>query len=187
MEISSGVERRRHPRLSKPFPACVCNIDACGQACASATVRDNVSAGGLCVRLRQRLEPGAQLCAVIRLAPSPLAGAPAPRVAVRGVVLRVEIQPDGRYGVEVAFTRHCAAVQQDVEEGTRVGVTGTPAFQRLAAGGRPAARELRPRDRGGVGTGAVSASRPLTSGNPFELIQGVVGSGVKQTTAWFAT
>jgi len=52
MEISSGVERRRHRRLSESFPACVRSVDASGQACESATALDNFSAGGLCVRLR---------------------------------------------------------------------------------------------------------------------------------------
>ena len=52
MEISSGVERRRHPRLSKPFPACVHSVDASGQAFASAIALDHFSAGGLYVRLR---------------------------------------------------------------------------------------------------------------------------------------
>jgi hypothetical protein len=52
MEISSGVERRRHPRLSEPFPARVRHVDASGQAFESATALDNLSAGGLDVRLR---------------------------------------------------------------------------------------------------------------------------------------
>jgi hypothetical protein len=89
-----------------PFPACVRRVDASGQACASAIVRDNFSAGGLYVRLRERREPGAKRFAVIRLSTSPLAGAPAPRVAVQGVVLRVEPQPDGGYGVGVACTHY---------------------------------------------------------------------------------
>jgi hypothetical protein len=52
MEISSGVERRRHPRFSEPFPARVCSVDTSGQACASDTALDNFSAGGLYVRFR---------------------------------------------------------------------------------------------------------------------------------------
>jgi len=63
-----------------------------------------------------------------------------------------------------------AAVQQDVEEGTRVGVTGTPTFfhQWSAAGGRPAARELRTRERGGAGAGAVRESSHPSIVHPFQ-------------------
>jgi len=104
MEIYSGVERRRHPRLYESFPVLVRGVDARGVAFESATVLDNFSAGGLYVWLRRRLEPGAKLFAVVRLSRGlPL---PAPRVALRGVVRRLEPQSDGQYGVGVAFTRH---------------------------------------------------------------------------------
>ena len=64
------------------------------------------SAGGLYVRLRRRVEPGVKLFAVVRLATATDSAAPAPCVAVRGVVRRAEPQPDGTYGVRVACTHH---------------------------------------------------------------------------------
>jgi len=81
-------------------------VGAGGKRFESNAVLDDFSAGGLYVRLPRRVEPGAKFFAVVRLATGPPAGASAPRVAVRGVVLRVEPQPDGRYGLGVQFTRH---------------------------------------------------------------------------------
>ena len=106
MAVLSGGERRRHPRLYEPFPVRLRSVDAGGQAFESDTVLDDFSAGGLYVRLPQRVEPGTRLFAILRLAPGPLSGRPAPRVAVRGVVRRTESQLDGRWGVGVQFTRH---------------------------------------------------------------------------------
>ena len=106
MEVLSGGERRRHPWLYEPFPARVRSVDASGGAFVSDTVLDDFSAGGLYVRLTRRVEPGAKFFAVVRIATGPPSGTPAPRVAVRGVVLRTEPQPDGRHGLGVQFRRH---------------------------------------------------------------------------------
>jgi len=106
MAIPSGGERRQHPRRSAPFPILVRGVDAHGAAFESNTVLENFSAGGLYVRLRWRVAPGARLFAVvwITLALDPsIAG---PSVAVRGRVVRVERQREGRWGVGVQFTRH---------------------------------------------------------------------------------
>jgi hypothetical protein len=105
VEVYRG-ERRRHSRLDKPFPVSVRGVDAGQEVFESQTVLANLSAGGLYVCLTQRVAPGAKLFAVIRLSISLRSGAPAPCVAVRGVVRRVDPLPDGRYGVGVAFTRH---------------------------------------------------------------------------------
>ena len=106
MAVLSAGERRRHPRLYEPFPMRLRSVDAGGETFESDTVLDDFSAGGLYVRLTRRVEPGAKFFAVVRIATGPPSGTPAPRVAVRGVVLRTVPQPDGRYGVGVQFTRH---------------------------------------------------------------------------------
>lgn len=106
MEVHFGVERRRHPRLYEHFPTRVRSVDASGTAFQADTVLNDVSAGGLCVRLVQCVASGATLFAVVRFSTAGDPAAPAPRVAVRGVVLRVEPQPDGRWGVGVQITRH---------------------------------------------------------------------------------
>lgn len=100
------VERRRHLRLYEPFPLLVRGVDASGEAFEIDTVLDNFSAGGLYMHLRRCVEPGTKLFAVTRLSTGPLSGALAPCIAVYGVVRRVEPQPNGRYGVGMAFTRH---------------------------------------------------------------------------------
>jgi len=98
------TERRKQPRLCVSFPVTVRGVDARGEAFEVSAVLDNVSAGGLYVRLGRLLEPGVKLFAVVRLALMP--GVAAPCVAVRGIVLRAESQPDGSCGVGVRFTRH---------------------------------------------------------------------------------
>jgi hypothetical protein len=103
--LSRG-ERRRHARLYEPFPVLARGVDAHGVACVSETVLDDFSAGGLFIRLTWCVAVGAKLFAVVRLTTSSYAWKAAPRVAVRGVVRRVELQPDGTYGVGVAFTQY---------------------------------------------------------------------------------
>ncbi|SRR2546426_887441 len=106
MVMASGVERRQHPRLSEPFPVLVRGVDAGGEAFESNTVLDDFSAGGLYVRLRWRVEPGARLFAVVRIAFALDPTVAGPCVAVHGRVGRVERQLEGRWGVGVEFTHH---------------------------------------------------------------------------------
>lgn len=106
MNVYSGAERRRHPRICEPFPATVRSVDVSGTAFQAETVLKDFSAGGLGVRLGQRVESGARLFAVVRFSTAMDPNAPAPHVAVRGVVRRAEPQPDGLWGVGVQFTRH---------------------------------------------------------------------------------
>ncbi|MBI3325996.1 MAG: PilZ domain-containing protein [Nitrospinae bacterium] len=98
-----GIEARRDPRLYEPFPVKVRGVDANGDDFDLNTVLDNFSAGGLYLRLPQRLEPGAKVFAVVRLTTQ---DAPGARVAVRGRVRCLEPKPDGGCGVAIQFTRH---------------------------------------------------------------------------------
>src|SRR5262249_33771472 len=106
MDILGGGERRRHPRLYEPFAVWLRSVDAEGEAFEGDAVLEDFSAGGLHVRLPRCVAPGTKFFAVVRIATSPSSGAPAPRVAVRGVVVRAEPLPDGRYGVGVQFSHH---------------------------------------------------------------------------------
>ena len=106
MGIFSGGERRQHPRLYESFPLLVRGVDACGEAFEIHTVLDDFSTGGLNVRLRWRIEPGARLFAVVRIAPALDPTVFGPRVAVRGRVVRVELQREGQWGVGVQFIHH---------------------------------------------------------------------------------
>lgn len=98
-----GEERRRHPRIYEPFPVTVRAVDVSGEAFTLDTVLDNFGAGGFYLRLARRLDPGARVFSVVQLSTVLTPGAPVPRVAVRGRVLRVEPLPGSVWGVAVAF------------------------------------------------------------------------------------
>lgn len=106
MTISEGVERRVKPRIDRPFPATVRGMDAGGEAFEINTVLDNLSADGLYLRLRQRVQPGTVLSIIIRLSSAPMNGVHAPRIAIDGVVLRAELKPDGTCGIAIKLTHH---------------------------------------------------------------------------------
>lgn len=101
-----GLEQRRHPRLFQPFPTTARGVDSFGNGFDISTVLANFSARGLYLQLSERLEPGAKLFAIVRLGTTRDSALRAPRVAVRGVVMRIDPKPDGRNGVAVRFTRH---------------------------------------------------------------------------------
>ena len=69
-------------------------------------VAENISAGGLYLRLGRRVNPGTELLVVIHLSVGQMRARQAARVAARGVVLRVEPAPGGDYGVAVEIRRH---------------------------------------------------------------------------------
>ncbi len=99
-------ERRRKPRIHEPFPAKVRGIDCMGDPFEVEAVLDNLSAGGLYMRVDRRMEAGVRLFIFFRLATRLTPEAKGLRVAVRCRVLRSELQPDGACGVAVAFERH---------------------------------------------------------------------------------
>ena len=96
-------ERRSKPRIYESFPATVLGMDGGGGVFEAATTIDNLSATGLYLRLPQRLEPGATLLVVVHLS---VHGEVTGRVAIHGVVLRAELQPDGACGIALSFTNH---------------------------------------------------------------------------------
>jgi hypothetical protein len=98
-------ERRGRPRVERPFPVTVRGVDATGEPLDIDTVLDNMSVGGLYVRLPRRIEPGARLAVGIRVSVSGAQERTA-RVATRSVVKRVESAAGGEHGLAVAFTRH---------------------------------------------------------------------------------
>jgi hypothetical protein len=66
-EIDVGADRRRHPRLRTPFPAILRGKDASGESFEVNAVLDNISAGGLYVRLERCVKRGTRLFVVVRL------------------------------------------------------------------------------------------------------------------------
>jgi hypothetical protein len=97
-------ERRRHPRLSLALPIVVLAATADRHLFACGARLDNLSAGGLYVRLPWPPLPGspfiARLSAVARL------GRPAWRVTIGGEVLRVEPRLHRRYGTALVIRWH---------------------------------------------------------------------------------
>ena len=104
LTIRHLAERRAKPRIRAPFPVMVRGVDAKGVAFEVNTILDNLSAGGLYLRLARRVEPGAEVSMEIRLSTAPTDGAL--RAVTRGVVLRVEPNLGGACGAAVRFTRH---------------------------------------------------------------------------------
>jgi hypothetical protein len=99
-------ERRRKPRIFEYFPVKVRGVDASGEAFELDATIDNLSAGGLYMRLTRRMEANGRLFIVIHLSAAFTDKISAPRIAVRGRVVRAEQQSSGTYGLAIAFTRH---------------------------------------------------------------------------------
>ena len=101
-----GVERRRKLRIFEHFPATVRGVNVGRESFEVNTNLDNLSAGGLYLRMTQHVEQSTELFVIVRLAITTSLETIAPRVAIRGRVLRAEPQPGGICGVAVTFTRH---------------------------------------------------------------------------------
>jgi c-di-GMP-binding flagellar brake protein YcgR len=101
---NGGVERRKKPRISNPFRVAVRSVNAEGEAFTSETVLDNLSAGGMYVRIPELVEYGTKVFSVIHLSKDAdhLKGS---RVAFRGVAVRAD-RGLRVYGLAVTFTHH---------------------------------------------------------------------------------
>ena len=105
LTILDVIERRSKPRIKRPFAVTVRGVDADNVAFEVDAVLDNLSTGGLYIRLGRDVAQGAKLFALICFSASTQDQA-AVRIAIRGVVLRTEPQPDQGPGVAVGFTRY---------------------------------------------------------------------------------
>jgi len=92
------VERRSKPRIYGPIPAMLHCRDTSGESFEIETELDNLSAGGLYVRMERRLDVAASLFALIRFAGM--------EIEATGVVKRVDSQPKGSFGFGVAFENY---------------------------------------------------------------------------------
>ena len=99
-------ERRRTPRLVASFPAAVIGAGATGGDFAVSTELDNISAGGLYLRLSQRVEPGATLLVVVHLCAAGRETRDTARVAIDGLVLRADAHAGSRCGLAIKITTH---------------------------------------------------------------------------------
>ena len=105
LESLPDVERRHNPRIYEPFPATVRGVDTNGKSFETSTILDSLSCTGLYLRLAQSVKEHTELLIVTRLATAPTAEAPGALVTLHGMVLRVEPQSDGSYGLGITITR----------------------------------------------------------------------------------
>jgi hypothetical protein len=106
LPIYAGRERRTKPRIYEPFWATVQGIDSRDREFEISTQLVNLSVLGLYMKLAHSIEPGTNLGAIIQFSTTPTNGVDAPRVAIEGVVLRIELKQRGAYGVALEFTHY---------------------------------------------------------------------------------
>ena len=100
----AGEERRHKPRIFEHFRATVHGVNAAGQAFSAETVLENLSAGGLYLRLPQMVEVGAELLVVSKIANPANGHTSGPLLAMSGTVVRVAGAAGDACGVAVKFT-----------------------------------------------------------------------------------
>ncbi len=97
-------ERRHNQRICVPFPARVRAVDLSGEAFQADTVLDNISAGGVYMRLARPVKLGGRVFVVVRLSTNREEKERVPRLAMLGTAVRVEPQAGGHCGVAVVST-----------------------------------------------------------------------------------
>jgi len=97
------VERRSSPRVSTPFQATVCGVDASGRAFRARTNIDNLSAGGLYLRLEYQLMKGSKLYIIVHIAVTAIDRQRQPQWITYSKVLRTEPKTGGTHGFGVKF------------------------------------------------------------------------------------
>jgi hypothetical protein len=102
----AGQERRAAPRIETPFPTTVRGVDVDGRWFESHVVLDNLSSGGLYVRLAQPVQQGIRLCVFVRLSVVPDVEDATACIALQGAVLRTEPRPGGVFGTAIRLRRH---------------------------------------------------------------------------------
>jgi len=105
-QLTDQPDQRRQPRIDVEFIATVRGMDVEGRRFEANTLIDNLSTGGLHLRLPQSIEQGMKLFIAFQF--SAAREVPALQIAAHGVVRRVEKQPDGSHGVAVMFQHYRA-------------------------------------------------------------------------------
>ena len=98
-------EKRSSARIVAAYPVRFRGVGLDGQIFKEETVLDNLSGGGSYLRLKRAPSEGSNVSLAARLSTTLSGEVPALRLAASGIVLRVEPQPDGRYGVAIEFKR----------------------------------------------------------------------------------
>lgn len=101
--VELRVERRKKPRIYTPFHARVIGVNSSGETFEASTVLDNMSSGGLYLRVEHDVRQGTQIVVTIRLSTKRIDLVPVAKVAVKGIVLRNEEQTNGTYGLGISI------------------------------------------------------------------------------------
>ena len=105
-EIAMSGERRRSTRLYEPFPTQVRGASSTGKFFTLETVIDNISSGGLYLKVPFEMDPGKEVSTVVCFRALGAEVDKAPRLWIKAKVVRSEPQPDGRYGVALAVQKY---------------------------------------------------------------------------------
>ncbi|MBC7932248.1 MAG: PilZ domain-containing protein [Rubrivivax sp.] len=98
------TERRRAERIFNPFPAVVEGVDSNGEGFKVNTVLDNLSKGGLYLRMVPCVDVGASISVIFRLSGSVETESVAPKVAIKGEVMRIDKKEGGACGVALKYS-----------------------------------------------------------------------------------
>lgn len=101
----AGLERRRKPRIPCQYTAVVRGRDALGNKYDESARLANLSATGLYMLVKRPFECGETVFVVVRLHSDPIIQTP-PGIATNGVVMRIEPQKDGNYGIAMKFQHY---------------------------------------------------------------------------------
>jgi c-di-GMP-binding flagellar brake protein YcgR len=97
-------ERRFSGRVVIPYAARISGVNVEGELFKEQTRVENISAGGVYMRLSRSLEKETRVSIAVRLSLS-ADDNPALRLVARGFVMRSEPLDDGTHGVAVEFSR----------------------------------------------------------------------------------
>lgn len=105
-QAAPELERRCTPRLVASFPAAIVGAGAADGVFKVSTELDNISAGGLYLKVGRRVERGATLLVVVHLCAAGRETHDTARVAIDGLVLRSDAHAGGYCGLAIKITNH---------------------------------------------------------------------------------
>lgn len=126
-QAAIGGDRRQNVRLSEPFPAQVRGVAKTGEAFALDTVIDNISADGLYLRMPLEVDAGYALSAVVCFGLPREGVRSAPRLLIKGRVLRSEAHHGGKFGVAIRVDNYRFLKRQTFDPAERARPGQSPA------------------------------------------------------------
>ncbi len=97
------TERRVKPRSNDALPARVWGVDSEDQPFSFDCSVENISGSGVYLRMPRRMKFSSAISLVVRLLNGPMEGAAA---AIKGVVIRDQVEADGRRGIGIRIVEH---------------------------------------------------------------------------------